>query len=61
MEGSTIDGNRLIEKKKQELLAMWNDRLEGIEKSLGYWLEVVSVRTLLFKKSEMMQTMLRFA
>jgi FKBP12-rapamycin complex-associated protein len=64
IDGSNYEATsseKLIEKKKMELLELWSDRLEGIEKNLFYWLEVVSVRTLLFKKSEMMPLMFRFA
>ena len=48
-------------KKKNELLELWNDRLEGVEKNMVYWLEIISVRTLLFHKKDMMPIMIRFA
>lgn len=50
-----------IEARKRNLLELWSDRIEGIEKNMSYWLEILSVRNLLFKKSEMMPIMLRFA
>jgi FKBP12-rapamycin complex-associated protein len=65
----TIDGfnyeftntEKLVSKKRNELLEMWNDRLEGVEKNMSYWLEIIAVRTLLFKKQEMLPIMIRFA
>ena len=56
-----LTSDKLIAKKKAELLELWADRIEGIEKNMSYWLEIISVRTLLFKKSEMMPIMFRFA
>jgi FKBP12-rapamycin complex-associated protein len=50
-----------ILKRKHELSELWIDRIEGVEKIMGYWLEIISIRTLLFKKSEMLPLMFRFA
>lgn len=50
-----------IETRKRNLLELWSDRLEGTEKNMSHWLQILSVRNLLFKKSEMMPIMLRFA
>ena len=52
---------RLIGKRKGDLLDMWSDRLYGVEKNLGYWLEILGVRTLLFRKCEMIPVMTKFA
>jgi FKBP12-rapamycin complex-associated protein len=65
----TIDGfnyeftntDKLVSKKRTELLELWNDRLEGVEKNMAYWLEIISVRTLLFRKQDMLPIMIRFA
>src|SRR3990167_6829756 len=51
----------LIEKKKSDLLEMWGDRLEAAEKNLYTWLEIIPVRTLLFKKCEMMPMMTKLS
>ena len=56
-----LTSEKLVAKKKAELLELWADRIEGVEKNMSYWLEIISVRTLLFKKSEMMPLMFRFA
>lgn len=53
--------HKMIAKKKQRLLEVWADRLEGTEKKVKHWLNIISIRTLLFKKSEMLPVMLRFA
>jgi FKBP12-rapamycin complex-associated protein len=52
---------KLLYKRKVQLLEMWSDRIEGADKNPQTWLDVLSVRTLLFKKWEMMPVMLRFA
>lgn len=53
--------HRMIAKRKERLLNVWADRLEGNEKKVKHWLNILSVRSLLFKKSEMLPVMLRFA
>ena len=65
----TVDGfhyeftntEKMVQKKKTELLELWNDRLEGVEKTMNNWLDITSVRTLLFRKREMLPAMIRFA
>jgi FKBP12-rapamycin complex-associated protein len=52
---------RLLYKRKVQLLEMWSDRIEGTAKNPQTWLDIISVRSLLFKKWEMMPVMLRFA
>lgn len=55
------NAKRLETKKKKDLLELWQDRLESTEKNIEHWLEIISVRCLLFRKSEMLSTMTRFA
>ena len=64
LQGSNYELNEpkhVITKKKCHLLELWADRIEGAEKNIGYWLEIISIRTLLFKKSDMLPVMIRFA
>lgn len=55
------NSKKLIEKKKSDLLEMWGDRLEAAEKNLYTWLEIIPVRTLLFKKCEMLPMMTKLS
>jgi len=48
-------------KKQQQLLQLWSDRIEGVEKEQHTWTDILGVRSLLFSKSEMMSSYLRFA
>ena len=42
-------------------MELWSDRLEGTEKEMHTWMDVLGVRSLLISKSEMMPILLRFS